>query len=283
MKKSLLALALAGAASTPVYAATANVDVYGKFNVSVDIVDRDITGQEDEFRIADGSSRIGFKGSEDLGDGLSAIWQIESAVAMDGGGGTFGTRNTFVGLSSKALGTVKLGRNDTSYKNATGKYDVFSDSLADYNTIMGSDSFTGGTDFNEREANSVIYTTPNLMGLVGSVTYAQRNESGLGNSVSATADPQLYAFSLNYANGPLSLAAAYEAIDDDVNSIGGVSRTTDGDAWKLGGGYAFGNTRIAAVFERIQFEEVGGPFDYERDAWYLSGTHKLGAITLKAA
>ena len=113
MKKSLIALAVAGAVAAPAaFAATSNVDIYGIFGASVDIIDRD-NASEDEFKVSSTASRIGFKGAEDLGGGLSAIWQVETGLDIDGQNTTpngWGTRNTFVGLSSKTLGTVRIGR-----------------------------------------------------------------------------------------------------------------------------------------------------------------------------
>lgn len=268
MKKSLIALAVASAVSAPAFAATSNVDIYGIFNMSVNMVDRDTTGVEDEFQIASNNSRVGFKGAEDLGGGLSAIWQVETRLDADGGAFNAGARNTFLGLSSKSLGTVKFGRHDTAYKLTTAKYDVFSDGLGDYNTIMGSVNGIS-QQFNVREPNSVSYETPNIMGFSAGVTYGQRNEAG-----NTARDPQLWSLGVTYANGPLSIVAGYEAQDETTTGI-------DAEAWKIGAGYQFGNTRVAGFYERIEFDS--SVTDAERDAWYVSVAHQMGAITLKAA
>lgn len=275
MKKSLIALAVASAISAPAFAATSNVDVYGVFNMSVNVVDRDQNGVEDEFTIASNNSRIGFKGAEDLGGGLSAVWQYETRLMSDDGTG-FGAspRNTFLGLSSQALGTVKFGRHDTAYKMATAKYDAFADGLGDYNNIMGAVAFAvpgnaDGVVFNERASNSISYESPSFMGFTGSLTYGQQNEAGTTGS-----DPEMWSLAAVYANGPLSVIAAYE-INKDTTTNG------DAEAWKIGAGYQFGNTRIAGFYERIQFDSAVS--DYERDAWYVSVVHQMGAIALKAA
>ena len=60
-------------------------------------------------RVTSNSSLIGFQGAEDLGNGLKAIWQVESGLAIDTGGGNFGTRDTFIGLTSPSMGTLQLG------------------------------------------------------------------------------------------------------------------------------------------------------------------------------
>jgi predicted porin len=273
MKKSLIALAVASAVSAPAFAATSNVDVYGVFNMSVNVVDRDQPGVEDEFTVASNRSRLGFKGAEDLGGGLSAIWQLEQRFDADTGAFPTDFRNTFVGLSSKALGTVKFGRYDTAYKMTTAKYDAFADGLGDYNNIMGAVNplFFGGDGvvFNERADNSISYESPSFMGFTGMLTYGQQNETGL-----TATNPELWSLGGVYANGPLSVIAAYE-INKDTTTNG------DAEAWKIGAGYQFGNTRIAGFYERIKFDSATS--DYERDAWYVSVVHQMGSIALKAA
>ena len=277
MKKSLIALAVAGAVAAPAaFAATSNVDIYGIFGASVDIYDRDIAGQDDEFRVSSTASRIGFKGSEDLGGGLSAVWQVETGLNIDStGGGNWGSRNTFVGLSSKSLGTVRLGHMDTAYKMSSGRYDVFGDTMGDYNTIMGSLSGDNAR-FDVRESNSISYESPDFSGLKLMGTFGQRNEDGVDP------DGTLWSLAAVYANGPLSVIAAYESQKDSAIAPFSSSDIADSTAWKLGAGYAFGDTRVAAVYERIKADDWFGS-DFDRDAWYLSLAHKMGNITLKGA
>jgi len=87
MNKKLIALAIAGAVAAP--AAMANdVTVYGKVRQGINAVD--MSGM-DYVTISDYSSRLGFKGSEDLGNGLKAIWKMEFGVGISGNHGTQGT------------------------------------------------------------------------------------------------------------------------------------------------------------------------------------------------
>src|SRR4030065_2031242 len=100
MKKNLLALAVAGAFVAPVAMADpSNVSVYGIANVSYDRVDNGDSGATSGVtnnKISSNASRLGFKGTEDLGGGLKAIWQLESSINFDGTGtSSFATRNTF--------------------------------------------------------------------------------------------------------------------------------------------------------------------------------------------
>ena len=120
MNKKLLASAvIAAVAASP--AAFAESTVYGKMHTSVDAIDYD--NGRDNREVNNRSSRLGFKGSEDLGNGLKAIYQIEFGIRSDGGqeqvtgDGHTSLRNTFVGLASD-WGTFLVGRHDTPMKMA---------------------------------------------------------------------------------------------------------------------------------------------------------------------
>ena len=167
MQKKIIALAIAAAISAPAFADTSNVTVYGVADVSYDSINTGTSGGNAgktgvlgaataaniqgarSNRVSSNSSRLGVKGSEDLGDGLTAVWQIESLINIGDAtgtsgsastGGAIGNRNTFLGLSSATAGTVVLGRHDTPYKIATRAYDLFTDGIADNRSIMGGQS-----------------------------------------------------------------------------------------------------------------------------------------------
>src|SRR3970040_450275 len=120
MKKNLITLAVASTLATamvsaPAFADTSNVTVYGFANLSYDLTNNGVVGAN---KVSSSQSRLGLKGSEDLGDGLSGIWQIEQGITIDtsstsaasctalpcpattANNGIFATRNTFLGLSS---------------------------------------------------------------------------------------------------------------------------------------------------------------------------------------
>ena len=92
MNKSLIALAVAGVCATS--AAMAEVSIYGQANVSYDVINND--GNRDSQGVASNGSRFGLKGSETLGSGLSAIWQIESQIAIGAGDGRHGQPSALV-------------------------------------------------------------------------------------------------------------------------------------------------------------------------------------------
>ena len=310
--KKILAIAIASAFAAPAFAATSNVDIYGAIGLSFDYVDGGsctagvdcivtpgfaADSSESRARVSNSNSYIGFKGAEDLGGGLSAVWQIEQAIAPDAGGGTWATgRNTFAGLSSKTLGTVTLGSQDTPYKTSTGKLDVFTTHyIADYRSLFGQP-----TNGSVRAANSVLYTSPSLGGLTLRGMGAAQQENG------STRDPRLYSLSGVYENGPLYAALAYESTRYAtgsaamIASAGGNSYATDAAStaetdqkkWRAGVGYSFGNTKLGVGYERSNWDSdaLTGTIDggqtsvsTSRNAWYVGAAHAIGNTTLKAA
>src|SRR6185369_5618432 len=103
MKKKLVAVAVAGVLGAPLaaHAQTANVTLYGRLNVDLEWV----KGAQPD---GSNSSRFGIRGTESLGGGLNAIFQIESSINGDTNSGNLGGRETFVGFQG-AWGTFKMG------------------------------------------------------------------------------------------------------------------------------------------------------------------------------
>lgn len=275
MQKKLIALAVASVFAAPAFAATANVDVYGQLRIAIE--DTNVAGQD--IAVVDRVSRIGFKGSEDLGGGLSAIWQIEqqiSATGADGVGSTqsFANRNTFVGLKSASLGTVLMGRHDTPYKLGTGSLDNFADTAGDYNlggiNLTGVAGATTGSlgyvniDHDMRSPTAIAYISPTWsnfhFAVAGVATNAAANANS-GDSLDAVSATAIY------AAGPLFASLSYQKAENGNAALGlgatsyflfgtpGGSdtwvRVTDTNAWKLGLGYTFGNTTVNGIYERV--------------------------------
>ncbi len=296
-KKLIAALAVAGLVAAPAFAATSNVDVYGVMSFSVDHIDtNDLTGDSSDLVTGkDNVSRIGFKGSEDLGGGLAAIWQIEMQLNANNDAGistTAGTtyygasvitgasvtdtiayRNTFVGLKSNTMGTLILGRHDTPYKLATGKLDPFADTIGDYNAIIGQTD-GGGNRFDLRASGTVAYITPTFSGFHAAVAYV---EPKLNEGVSVD-NASAWSLMGMYDNGPLFGSLAYEK---HKGGVAGSTGTQEIDAWKLGLGYTFGNTALGLVYEDIEHDAANS--NDTRDAWYASIKHTMGNVVLKAA
>jgi len=267
MKKSLIALAVAGVVSAPAFAATSNVDIYGVMNIAI----QDTDASNVDMDVVDNVSRIGFKGSEDLGGGLKAVWQIEqginSATADQTAFGGRGLRNTFVGLAG-SFGTAVIGRHDTPYKMATGKYDIFGDTIADYNGGAGSGAAPLGgvslidANHDARASNAIAYISPNFSGVtLAAAVVTSMDQFNSGDTMDAISIAAMY------GNGPLTVDVAYQDVDV-LNST----------AWKVGAGYAFGDTKVGFVYEDID----NGSAAADRDSWLLNVAHTMGPIVLKA-
>ncbi len=271
MKKSLIALAVVGTIAAPAaFAATSNVDIYGKLRMSLDYVDIN-NGVGHTWQLNDQTSRLGFKGSEDLGGGLKAIWQVESYLGTARGGGEFsdignqmvGGRNTFVGLAGD-FGTAIVGRHDTPYKIA-GSADIFADTSADAQNngaIIGYDLSGAGIGFDARVANAIAYISPTFSG----VTIAAAVIPGESVSPGPHGLTDAYSLAALYANGPLTGSLAYE----DHNNL------YDENAWKLNVGYTFGDFKVGATYES-QKDKV---FDDKSKNYLVSGAYMMGPITL---
>jgi predicted porin len=284
MKKSLIALAVAGVVSAPAFAATSNVDVYGVMNVGVFSVDADVTGDDRSTSVSGQSSRIGFKGAEDLGGGLSAIWQIETGVSVDEGGGFGGGRNTFVGLKG-GFGTVLMGKHDTPMKMIGRKVDNFGDTYADSRNLLGSVADDGTNAFDQRTNNTIAYISPNFTGLTFIGAYVTDHGISGGGTFANCAtgldcnDRDAYSITADYTNGPLMLAMGYERQNTNA-LVAAVNTEVDRSIWRLVGGYKFGNFKLGAQYERGSADDVLAVAD--RNAWGVFGNYAMGNITLKA-
>ncbi|MDO8997502.1 MAG: porin [Sediminibacterium sp.] len=265
---------MASAVSAPAFAATANVDVYGRMAFSLDYVDtNNLVGDgADVVTGRDNVSRFGLKGTEDLGNGLAAIWQIETALNTSTTG-VGSLRNTFIGLSSKSLGTVILGRHDTPYKMATGSLDVFSDTAGDYNTIIGTTS--AGTIYDNRAPQMVAYLSPTWTGFSFAAAYAETKnvEAGAGDN------QQGFSTMAKYVNGPIFASLAYETFSGAAG--GGSTATAETEAYKAGLGVKLGGFQLGAVYEIIDSDAAASA--NERDAYYANAMYSIGAFDLKAA
>ncbi len=257
MMKKILAAAIVSAFAAPAFAATANVDVYGKLHMSVNVFDDQAAGISD-VGISSNASRIGFKGAEDLGGGLKAIWQLEQTVVLDEGSGSFATRNSFIGLNG-GFGTVLVGRHDTPLKSVGRAVDLFGDSMADSRNVM--------VDSNGRPNNVAMYKSPSFSGLNFDALYSTGTANG---SASEPDDTDFYSLSATYKNGPVFLGLGYA--DGD-----GLSSSVD-KAWRLGAGFTMAGLKFVGQYDKN--DSISGTSD--SDAWMVGAAYKMGNITLKA-
>lgn len=283
MKKSLIALAVASAFAAPAFASTGNVDIYGKVRVSLDYVD--VTGLENSWQLNDQTSRIGFKGAEDLGGGLKAVWQMETALSSTGGefsnigGGTLSSRNTFIGLAGD-FGTFLMGKHDTPYKLA-GSADLFADTSADSqngSAIIGFDLDGNGLGgFDIRATNAIAYVSPSFSGLTIVAATVPGEQVFPGSKANGLFDA--YSLAALYGNGPLSLSLGYETHSKNLVSdlTAPVNVNESETAWKLNVGYTIGDFKLGATYE-----DQDGVVGMKSKNYLVSAAYGMGPVTLAA-
>lgn len=212
MRKKLTALVL----SALPLAAVADVSLYGEIKAGVEgrniqlqlteplqNIQPQVTKRKSRIRtkISDFGSFIGFKGSEDLGEGLKAVWQLEQDVSVAGGGATqWGNRESFIGLAGE-FGTLRAGRVANQFDDASQAIDPW-DSNNDVASQLG--IFKRHDDM----PVSVRYDSPEFSGFSGSVQFvpAQNSKSAytpahLVPAVVGKPGSDVYYAGLNYKNG----------------------------------------------------------------------------------
>lgn len=262
MNKKLIALAVVAAASAPL-AAQADVTIYGQLGVSYNSVN---TGATRTSGFTSNKSRLGFKGDEDLGDGLKAIWNMETEVGVTDKAGSqaLNNRNTFVGLSDGSVGTVRVGNFDSPYKRA--QFDPFGDTMADANSIMGhvqADSTNYGGDFNDRIKNSIGYDASfNNVDLAAQLGTANKDGVTAGNSRTGA-----YSVSLGYSGiENADFGVAYEKHNNVTTGTG-----TSAKATKVFGNYTFANLndlKVGAAYESLKSDVAGN----NRKDWLVNAS-----------
>jgi general bacterial porin, GBP family len=210
-------------------------------------------------------SRFGFRGAEDLGGGLKAVFVLENGFNIQNGklgqdGREFG-RQAYVGLSSNQYGTVTLGR----------QYDSLVDFVAPLSATAGTFGDTGfahpfdndNLNHSVRMSNAVKYMSNNYAGLKFGTLYAFSNSTNFAMN-------RAYSFGASYNYGPLNVAAGYlqtNGTNSAANTAGAVD-TAESTANGTGGfqvgsnrtrifgggvGYAFGPAQVGFVYTHSQY------------------------------
>lgn len=286
-KKKLAVFIAAGTLTTmPLVAQAIDVEVYGVAHMSIDLSDNeaDPAGGKDDgaLSVNSNTSKLGFKGAEKLSDDLSLIWQFETEVELDDGTLSAKGRDTYAGLKGN-WGLFKAGNLSNAMKKASSKIDIFSDSRADHNAMVGIIS-DDSKKYDNRQNNTIWYSTPKLGGVKGVLTYSpetgDHDSDELPNKDITPAESDI-SISISYDKGPLYLAVATETLNE-AKSVGAVYEDVSGT--KLVGRWDFGQgTKVGLVYEDLESAEASAAAGDSRSAIYLNAAHKVGNTTLKAA
>ena len=263
--KKLIAAAVAAAVIAPASVMAAGPTLYGKLHMSIDNKDNNGSSSAgtkyDEWSLNSNSSRIGVKGSEDLGNGMKVGYLIEWSVDMDGDGSSLGERNRAVTLSGD-WGTALVGKWDTPFKTVGRKLDLFGDQIGDTRNLS-----QGLMD--ARAPNVVAYVTPNMNGFSATVAYVFDARIGSADD----SDYDAWSFNAIYNNGPVFVALGYVDFDD---TFGGA---TDGQtSWRLGGSYSFGDFKILGSY--TDMSDIGTT-DKDSEIWTVGASYKMGNNKIK--
>jgi predicted porin len=280
VKKTSIAIAVAGALAAPAMAQTSNVQLYGRVNLGVDTYQAKGAAAggsanfENRVRVFDTASRVGLRGTEDLGNGIRAIFQIESGVNVDSGNnngqngiqnpntGFWASRDSWVGIEGDKFGRLNFGRQSVYWANGTieqfgANYINASSPLASYSQsgiVVGPVA---------RESNTAQYSL-RFGGFSGTASYghsatafgSQSPYETFQTPTAATPDPkdQFWGLTLRYNHAVFDLQADYAQRNDVVNIQG-----RDAKGLKLGAAWKYmPGAQISVIYQEIKNDQVFG-------------------------
>ena len=284
MKKSLVALAAFAAVGA---FAQSSVTLSGnvKGGVAHTKYSGAPAGNGNGMSIADGSSRFIIGGTEDLGGGLKAVFQIDTRVRVDDNGGAptsspLGGGNTFVGLSG-GLGMIQLGKLDTHYCLGSDSHGSRATALqASSCALLG--FVNGGANAianTSRSQNVVRYTSPNFSGFQAQANYST-SFAGPEGAVGEAGKGRAMQLGLNYGNGPLKAGVSFWDAKTE-SRVAGVARG-DQEAATAFVDWNFGVATVGLTFDRSEIDRGlngGASSESRRSAFSIPVTVPLGAGT----
>ena len=276
MKKfTLSAIALVAAAVAAPAFAQSSVTLYGRLNTTVE--NQKVNNQARKWVVQNNSSRIGFKGTEDMGGGLKASFQLEHGFGSDTGqaAGTFWGREAWVQLAG-SFGAVRLGNITPESYFATADYV----SMHNHDTCPSSDALYGGPFLSK---NKVMYMTPSMGGFSASyaMTAGEKVEKngtdvamnydagpfhgGFGYSKQGNANQ--WALRALYEMGPVVLGGYYQK-----NDLGAAKQ----DIWRFAAMYAFGASELHFNYGAA---DKAGTVASKGDQWTFGYNYNLSKRT----
>jgi predicted porin len=280
MKKTACAIGLVGAIASPVAAwAQSSVTVFGIMDLALRRVSND--GVDSLTSMASGgnaTSRLGFRGVEDLGGGLSARFHLEHGLLADSGtaavSNTFWDRGAWVGMGSNRFGELRLGRDYVPTYTNWVRFDPFSNvGVAGVGNMIAASqagpirgAFANNPNTLVRSNNSIQYLLPAslLGGIEGGLMFAP-DEDG----TAANGQHQLWGARLGYATGPVVVSAAY---DETRNDLTGGEDLKDG---VVAASYDFGIVKLSGAWRRFKFA------DSRQDNMLVAAVIPVGAGQVK--
>lgn len=268
MKTKILGTVVLASLSVAGYAhAQTNLTVYGVVDAGVEYLSNAGKSGADNAsltRMSAGNlsgSRLGFRGEENLGNGLSAIFTLENGFDADTGnlaqGGRLFGRNSFVGIKG-GFGTLTFGRHQTALYDFGLRYDPFGISSR-YSSIAHDSAMAGRAD------NSIKY-----VGAFGPIMSTAFYSFGRNLDGEVAGNPKVsrnFGIGLDYANGPFAIGFALDQY------YGNTIATQDQTARRLavGATYKFANVKLFGAYRDLKDEMVAAGVPSVRTAYYWFG------------
>jgi predicted porin len=298
MQKKLIALAIAGLSSAAF--AQTNVTIYGVADGTFDYIKVSSNnavggvGNPSNTRVTSNGSHLGFKGTENLGNGMKAIFQFESEVNFDSGAALGLNRDSFVGLNG-SFGQVTLGTQTGPTKALGDRLDVNSgDTIMSNSAVLGKLGGAYATMAalkapNSHQAprlipvssNSIQYVSPSFSGLQATAMYvANENKS---EATFGKINSSAYDLGLTYENGPVFVGATYARISEKNDNFSFpalvpvfLGEDTTAKEFRIGGMYDFGMATVRALYARTK-GDGNGTFgsDAKQNVWGIGGTYNV--------
>lgn len=284
------------------------IEFYGNLDLSVDDTTKGIAGKiaNDGTSVPAGKvgwvpaistnlSYLGLRGKHDLGNGLAAVFQLETQIDVSATAGTSNSnsandstvkgaltsRNSYLGLEGD-FGAVKIGKTDAPFKNSTARLNPFNGTVGDYAAIIGNTGGDNRVEFGTRLDHALWYESPKIGGFYFNALWSPGQNRAADNSIQAIGESSCaggnvpgsgalpygcndgsygaaYSFSTTFESGPLYLSAAYEMHRN-------VNRTSDADG-----------TVVVVNGTNYTFDQTVGIGN--EDGWRVGAQYKLPTNT----
>lgn len=236
------------------------------------------------------NSYIGFRGQRSINADTKAIFQIETATNFDNGTGTWGSRNSFGGLSSKTFGTVKLGNMDTVYKEYGDTFAMFGISSGNFvsasNVLSNSIGSNRAARFHERQKNSIMYETPSYSNITAGIMY------GPDEAKTGSRNQELWSYGVKWDTERFYASVHQERHQDFFGLSNSIANTairnfaagttpaagahSHDTATRFSGEWRFPTWRIVVDFAQLKYEETQGVLAGPRVSEYKHSNWALG-------
>jgi len=314
MKKSLLALAAMGAFAGAAQAQS-SVTVYGILDVGYNntstkttssagaetTINQSSTGKTSNYT----SSRLGFRGTEDLGKGLRAGFVYELGMAQNDAGQTMSTNNSTTNIDSNfgngmnpfvlrlanvslsgAFGSITLGRQQTAIDTVWGVGDIgggnnFIGRAYNFAPSIGAATtgYSASKQNNDRSDRLITYTTPNMSGFSASVQYGDGKSEA--TTLTSTNKQTEFGAALTYSAGPAQVALGYSSRKATLNDVNVISQQPT--QMVLGANYDFKVAKVFALATTGSNKTAADVINNKRDMYELGVSVPVGALVFNAS